>query len=66
MTDRLELIRRKNAAFLDYETACYRCEKRRHQTGVIPASWRQRLDDLRTAYHVARSAWRSGRARWPL
>ena len=66
MTDRLVLIRRKNAAFLDYETACYRCEKRRHLAGAVPEAWRQRLDDLRTAYHVARSAWRSGRARWPL
>ena len=64
MTDRLVLIRRKNAAFLDYETACYRCEKRRHQTGVIPASWRQRLDDLRTAYARAVVAWERGRSRW--
>ena len=64
MTDRLELIRRKNLAFLDYETACYRCEKRRHVAGAVPDAWRQRLDDLRMAYHVARSAWRSGRSRW--
>ena len=65
MTDRLELIRRKNAAFLDYETACYRCEKRRHTTGhALPEAWLERLADLRAAYHVARSAWERGRARW--
>ena len=65
MTDRLVLIRRKNAAFLDYETACYRCEKRRHTTGhALPDAWRQRLDDLRTAYARAVVAWERGRSRW--
>ena len=61
---RTELIRRKNAAFLDYETACYRCEKRRHLAGAVPEAWRQRLDDLRTAYARAVVAWERGRARW--
>jgi len=61
---RAPLIRRKNAAFLDYETACYRCEKRRHLAGAVPASWLERLADLRAAYQTARVAWRSGRSRW--
>ena len=67
MTDRLVLIRRKNAAFHALTVALAAVERRRHATGnALPEARRQRLDDLRTAYHVARSAWRSGRARWPL
>ena len=61
---RMELIRRKNAAFAALTVALAATERRRHLAGAVPEAWRQRLDDLRTAYHVARSAWRSGRARW--
>ena len=61
---RSELIGRKNAAFAALTVALAAMERRRHATGQIPAAWLARLEDLRTAYHVARSAWRSGRARW--
>ena len=61
---RSELIRAKNAAFLDYETACYRCEKRRHLAGAVPEAWRQRLGELARAYRWAVVAWERGRSRW--
>ena len=64
MTNRLDLVRRKNRAFLDYETACYRWEKRRHVAGTVPATWRRRLADLRAAYARAWLAWERGRSRW--
>jgi len=32
--------------------------------GAVPDAWRQRLDDLRTAYARAVVAWERGRSRW--
>ena len=65
MTDpRTELIRRKNAAFAVLAAALAQCERRRHVAGTVPDAWRQRLDDLRTAYARAVVAWERGRSRW--
>ena len=61
---RLELIRRKNAAFHALTVALAAMERRRHVAGTVPASWLERVQGLRLAYRRARSAWRSGRARW--
>ena len=65
MTDpRTELIRHKNRAFAALTVALAACERRRHVAGTVPASWLERVQGLRLAYRRARSAWRSGRARW--
>ena len=65
MTDRLELIRAKNGAFVELDTALRACEKRRHATGyALPEAWRQRLGELARAYRLAIVAWERGRARW--
>ena len=61
---RLELIRRKNAAFAALTVALAACERRRHVAGTVPAAWLERLDDLRTAYARAVVAWERGRSRW--
>ena len=63
---RTELIRRKNAAFAALTVALAAMERRRHATGTVPDAWRQRLDDLRTAYARAVVAWERGRSRWTL
>jgi hypothetical protein len=57
-------VRSKNAAFLDLDAALAQCEKRRHASGTIPETWRQRLAELRAVYRRAVLAWERGRARW--
>ena len=64
MTDRLVLIRRKNAAFAALTVALAAMERRRHATGHIPETWRQRLGELARAYRWAVVAWERGRSRW--
>ena len=65
MTDRLELIRAKNGAFVELGTALRACEKRRHTTRhALPETWLERVADLRTAYRRAWLAWERGRSRW--
>ena len=61
---RTELIRHKNTAFAVLAAALAQCERRRHATGHIPETWRQRLGELARAYRWAVVAWERGRSRW--
>jgi len=65
MTDRLELIRRKNRAFHALTVALAALERRRHVTGhTLPVSELERVAGLRVAYARAVLAWERARARW--
>jgi hypothetical protein len=51
--DRLELTRRKNAAFAAWDRAALLCERRRHSTGCVPPAWTARLALLEAEYRRA-------------
>jgi hypothetical protein len=50
---RLELVRRKNVAFLAWDRAVLACERRRHASGTVPASWVERVRELEREYRAA-------------